>query len=324
MSILLFHLTSSAPALADNVADAKAKFRAGATAYREGRFKDAIDLFLQANKLDPHAELLFNVGQAYERTGDVADALRSYREYLRLAAVVDDRPAVEKLVVGLEQKLRARGVQQVTVLSDPPGARVFLDGAEIGGTPTTFEARPGKHALVLKSPGRPDAARDIDLPEDRAIDVDVKLPPFGAPGASPSTGPSGAPAPSASPSSAFTAGAPSGPAPARGIALVKPWTWGALGAGAVGFGAALGFEAARAAAESAARADPTQVGYRDKYDAMLSHQTASRVLAGVSAAAVLAGGVLLVLDLRAPPAAPATLALGCGPTTCALSAAGRF
>ena len=42
-----------------------------AQAYREARYKDAIDLFLQANRLDPHPELIYNVGQAYEKLGDV-------------------------------------------------------------------------------------------------------------------------------------------------------------------------------------------------------------------------------------------------------------
>lgn len=153
---LLAGLLAASPVLADNGADARLKFKAGAAAFKEGRYKDAIDLFLQANKLDPHPELILNVAQAHEKLGDVPDALRSYRDYLRLSPDADERVAVEKSIVTLQQRLREKGLQQVAVLSDPAGARVFLDGIEIGSTPTAFETMPGKHALILKAPGRPD------------------------------------------------------------------------------------------------------------------------------------------------------------------------
>src|SRR5436190_615806 len=86
---------SSFSASADDVADAQVKFKAGATAYREARYKEAIDLFLAANRLDPHPELIFNVGQAFEKLGDVPNALRSYREYLRKLPDAGDRATVE-------------------------------------------------------------------------------------------------------------------------------------------------------------------------------------------------------------------------------------
>lgn len=336
-TLLLAAILAAAPALADNVSDAQVKFKAGATAYREARYKDAIDLFLQANKLDPHPELVFNVGQAYEKLGDVPSALRAYREYLRLAPTADDRATVEKSIQTLQQRLREKGVQQVSVLSDPGGARVFLDGAEIGSTPTTFETRPGHHVIVLKAPGRPDTTKEVVLPEDRALDVDVTLPPL--------TG--SAPVPTASASASGSAAI--GPvatasatveskAPPAGIAAVQPWTWGAFGVGLIGFGAAVGLEAARAGAESAAKSDPTQIGFKSSYDTMLSNQLAARVMAGVGAAGVLAGGVLLFLDLRAKPEASGKdkgagrvesvslprIGVGCGASGCGLSATGRF
>ena len=46
-----------APATAradDSVARAKERFTRAAQAYREARYTDAIELFLQANQLDPH------------------------------------------------------------------------------------------------------------------------------------------------------------------------------------------------------------------------------------------------------------------------------
>lgn len=319
-TLILAAILCTAPALADNVADAQVKFKAAATAYREARYKDAIDLFLQANKLDPHPELVFNVGQAYEKLGDVPSALREYREYLRLAPNADDRATVEKSIQTLQQRLREKGIQQVTVLSDPAGARVFLDGAEIGSTPTTFETRPGHHMIVLKSPGRPDTTKDVLLPEDRALDVDITLPPVA--GLAP-TAPSAAPSSSASATAPLPTATVESPPPSPGIAAVKPWTWGAFGVGLIGFGAAVGLEAARASAEAAAKDDPTQIGFKNSYDTMLSNQTAARVMVGVGAAGLVAGGALLFFDLRQKPTSP-KVGVACSTFGCTMSTVGRF
>src|SRR5580693_4387830 len=130
LSVLLPLALAAASASAadpDTELQAKQRFAAGAQAYREARYKDAIDLFLQANKLDAHPELIFNVGQAYEKLADVPDALRCYREYLRLAPAASDRATVEASIRNLEARLRDKGVQQVSVFSSPIGATLVLD-----------------------------------------------------------------------------------------------------------------------------------------------------------------------------------------------------
>ena len=326
-------LTATAPVLADNVSDAQAKFKAGATAYREARYKDAIDLFLQANRLDPHPELVFNVGQAYEKSGDVANGLRAYRDYLRLAPNADDRATVLASIKNLEQRLREKGVQQVSVFSNPSGARVFLDGVETGATPSTFETKPGRHVVVLKASGYPDTSKEFLLADDRSMDIDLTL--SATPAASATTtavGPT-ASATTTAPVPTITATPPKPDAP-TGIAAVRPWTWAAFGVGVLGFGTAVGLEAARAGSESAAAAEPTQVGFKEKYDAMVSNQTGARIMAGIGAVGLAAGAVLLVVDLRSKSAPPSpsskaavsipVLGLGCGPAACGLFAAGRL
>src|SRR5262249_30798358 len=51
---------------------AREKYRAGAAAYKAGHYKDAIDLFLDANRLSPSAALSFDVARAYEKLGDAS------------------------------------------------------------------------------------------------------------------------------------------------------------------------------------------------------------------------------------------------------------
>ncbi len=290
---------------------AKQRFAAGAQAYHEARYKDAIDLFLQANGLDPHPDLIYNVGQAYEKLGDVPAALRSYREYLRVKPGAGDRATVEASIKNLEARLRERGVQQVTIFTTPSGAELTLDQKPAGRTPWTGEIAPGRHMAILRASGYPDLAKEFVLVGDRAMDLEVALP-LTASGAA-----------VVLPSPQAPVAPPAAVAPPK--PHVHPWTIAALGAGVVGLGAALGLELARQSAQSSAEGDPTQIGYHSAYSTMTSDQTNARVLAGVGAALVVTGGVLLVVDLRpASSAAPARAGLGCFLGACGAVASGRF
>ena len=81
----------------------------------------------------------------------------------------------------------------------------------------------------------------------------------------------------------------------------------------------------RRSAESDAEDDTTQVGYQDKYDTMQSRQTAARVLGIVGGTFLVAGGVLLVLDLTSSEDSPAkSVSAGCALDGCGVFAKGRF
>jgi hypothetical protein len=229
---------------------------------------------------------LYNAAQAYERLGDVRNALLSYRDYLRQHPADDDRSFVEVRIKNLERRLRDQGVQQMSILSTPPGASVLVDGAVVGTTPWTGEARSGRHAVVLKLDGYGNVERELLL-TDRSVDVDVALTPIGAPttAAAPVLAPL-SPAPRPIQNEAPT-----------GLRAIRPWTWTALGVGVAGLGGSLVFEAMRRSAESDAEGAPTQIAYHDAYQTMTGRQTAARVLLGVGIAGAATGGVLLYFDL---------------------------
>ncbi len=306
----------SAPAHADDAATAKALFHAGADAYAAGKYRDAVDLFRRAYELDPRPELVYNIGQAYERLGDIPKALRSFRDYLRLTPDAKDRPAVEIGVQRLERQLAERGVQQVAIYSRPSTARILLDGKEIGQTPWTGEIPPGRHHVVLKAPRHPDTPRDFLLTGDRAIDIDVALlqPPATESRTATATAPRGAP------------DAAEAPARDREPPRIHPWTWATLGVGTAALVGSLGFELSRRSAESDARDAPDQIAYGRDYDTMKSRQTTSRVLLGVGAVGAAAGGVLLYLDLTRPrrESTAARVGLGCDAALCGVQAHARF
>jgi hypothetical protein len=300
-----------------SVAKAKQRFQLAAQAYREARYKDAIDLFLEANRFDPHPELIYNVGQAYEKLGDVPNALRSYREFLRLSPGASDRATIEASIKNLEARLRERGVQQVSVFSTPAGATLTLDQKVVGQTPWTGEIAPGRHIAIFKATGYPDTAKEFVLTSDRAMDLDVALSTTGAGSGATTLVPK--PADAAPPPPA-----PATPAEEPQKRSVSPWTIAALSVGVASLGGALGAEMARRSAESAAMGDPTQVGYRSALDSMHTRQTAARVLAGAGAAVTVAGGVLLVLDLKPRSSGAAKAGIGCLDGACGAFATGRF
>ncbi len=303
-------------------AEGKLRYERGAAAYLAGRFKDAIDLFLQADALAPSAALSFNIARAYEKIGDDAASLQWYRDFRRrdpgakLGAEVDER------IHGLEAGLAAKGVQQLTVLSRPLGATVIVDDQPVGVTPYTGQLPPGSHRIVLSLRGYADSEHKLELPADRSQELDVPLVPGNKTAAPTPDGTAAGPSPAAA-GPLSTAATPSADAkPPFGI---LPWI--GLGAGAAALGGSLGFELARRSAEKAARNDDIQISYKDELDRAQSRQTTARVLAVVGGALAVTGGTLLVIQLSARHAssdASARLGMACLPGSCNAAVQGQF
>ena len=167
------------PDLGEPEAVAKARaqllFEKGVTAYREGRFYDAVDIFLETNRLYPDPKLSYNVGKSFEGMGNQPGALRYYREYLRRLPDAPDAREVEGHVHQLEQGLSQKGLQQLTVLSSPDGALIKLDGQAVGVTPWTGESFAGKHRYVLEAAGYQRSEGVIELDPHHARDFTFEL-----------------------------------------------------------------------------------------------------------------------------------------------------
>jgi tetratricopeptide (TPR) repeat protein len=311
--------SSSGSVAAKPLERARVRYREGVEAYKEGRYRDAIDLFLEADQLAPSAALSFNIGAAYEKLGEAAAALRWYRDYLRRAPDTADRAQVEALVSGFEHTLQSNGVQQMTISSTPDGAELMVDGQSVGVTPYTLEVPPGSHVLSLKLAGHAPASRTVDLPADHAIDVAVEL-------ATEENQESKGDAQPAPPIPAAAASTPAKPheAASNDGKLLTTLGWVGVAAGGAALGGALVFELLRQSAESDATSDHTQVGYAEKLDTMYGRQTAARVMLGVGAGLAAGGGVLLWLGRSRGPATQTAISVTCGPGACGSSLHGRF
>jgi tetratricopeptide (TPR) repeat protein len=309
--------SSPASAAAKPLERARVRYREGVDAYKEGRFRDAIDLFLEADQLAPSAALSFNIGAAYEKLDEPAAALRWYRDYLRRAPDASDRAHVDTLVSGFEHTLQSSGVQQMTVTSTPEGAELVVDGQSVGVTPFTLELAPGSHVLSLKLAGRAPASRTVELPADHAMDVAMEL------GAEEIHEKDETPPARPVRDAAVPATTPHDARSDDGKLLTTAG-WVGIAAGGAALGGALVFELLRQSAESDAKSDHTQVGYADKLDTMYGRQTAARVMLGVGAGLAATGGVLLWLGRNHGTTPRTAIGVKCGPGGCGSTVSGRF
>ncbi len=65
----------------------------------------------------------------------------------------------------------------ITVSSDPPGAEIYVDGKFVGQTPSTIELPAGSHHVEVKSRGRQEWARDLDVLKDSQLTLHPVLEP---------------------------------------------------------------------------------------------------------------------------------------------------
>ncbi|MEO8180015.1 MAG: PEGA domain-containing protein [Deltaproteobacteria bacterium] len=308
---------------------AAARYQRGVQAFEEGRWREAVELFKQADELAPSALLSLNIAKVYERMHDNRSALAWYRDYLRRSPAGSDQELVKKRVTELEGVLRNQGVQQLSVLSTPPGATVLLDESSRGVTPWTGELAPGPHRLQLTLRGYADAEQAFELPAARALDLTLSL----VPSASSVQASAAATAPGlASPNGAVSSAGPNdrsdteaaslpidavnGSGMQQPAAVPRWWTWGLFGGSAallLGSGAV---ELSRRGLQDEAHGTQVQIDYKHDYDGVQSRRDAARVLLGLGAALGIAGGVSLYFDLRHADAAAGGLAMACEPGAC--------
>ncbi|MCC6525329.1 MAG: PEGA domain-containing protein [Polyangiaceae bacterium] len=292
---------------------ARRKYADGEKAFDQKRYRDAVELFLDADRIIADPAFAFNLSETYHALNDSPRALRWAREYLKRAPDAPDRADMEARVATEEQALKKQGVQQITITSSPPGAVIAVDGRGRGPSPWTGELSPGTHILDMKLQGYRDVRRPFDLGADHAMDLAVPLESLVA-----EPVPTVAPVP-----------VPVVPVPAPAVEPVErppllPIGIATFGAGAASLVAALGLEIARARAEQDARDATIQLDALSAADSMDSFQLGARVALGLGVGLCAVGGTLVAVDLATAPeggadegdSSPVTGWLGCGPAGC--------
>ena len=63
------------------------------------------------------------------------------------------------------------GYGLLTITSDPDAAEIFVDGKFHGNAPATLKLPAGSHSILLRSPGRPDYTRTLELPKSSKLNL---------------------------------------------------------------------------------------------------------------------------------------------------------
>lgn len=287
---------------------ARTRFDDGLSAYQQGQYRAAIEHFKEADRLAPSARLSFNIALVYERMNDAPNALAAYRDYLRRAPDTDNAAETSLRIAELELELQRTGVQQLTVLTHPPGATVRIDDVSRGVTPWTGELPPGSHRLELQASGYSDSTQVFELPSRHAVDIRFELVPMRAAPVE------RAPLPSLNVSTADPA--ESGP---------RWWTWAAFGgSAALLLGAGVIELSRRDLEEDLKRPERDQFETADTYATMNSRRVLARVVLGMGVVVGAAGGLSLYWDLNQPTRSSPSLAVACDRDECRALARGHW
>jgi len=120
LALVVWLLAPVALAQGGDAGDARERFLRGQTAYQEGKYDLAIEEWNAAYALDPRSRILFNLSQAYERAGKLADAVATLEQFLER---IDEGDPVRETAIArlstMRERLRRTGLR---IVDAPSGA----------------------------------------------------------------------------------------------------------------------------------------------------------------------------------------------------------
>ena len=145
-------LLAAATALASDVADeAEFHFRRGLAYQRRGQIEEALEEFYASNRLVPNRNVQMNIASGLGRLGLSDEAFRAYSELANQALTAEEKTDVERALAYLRPKLAL-----VRVESKPPGATIYVERRDLGAlgtTPKLLALEPGRRKILLDLEG---------------------------------------------------------------------------------------------------------------------------------------------------------------------------
>lgn len=239
--VALAQTAPAAPAPAQNAqasAGAREAFRRGEAAYSAGNYETAVREWTNAYAVDPRPRIQFNLSQAYERMGQLENAIGALKRFLESGDPEDPTYSdANARLVALQQRLASTGVM---VQGGQEGGSILVDGQDWGRTPRPdkITVAPGNHVIVVRWPSGREFRTNVYVSPGQVVDIQV------ADEGGTASGPSAAPA------TGSVAGGVSTQAPPP-AGSNKKILWYSLGGGvaAVGLGLTV-YGATRIAAQS--------------------------------------------------------------------------
>jgi outer membrane receptor protein involved in Fe transport len=160
LRVLVATLFAAVARADDLAAEADLHFQIGAERYQSGDYRGALEHFLASNRLVPNRNVAFNIGRTYERLGQFPDAYRTYAQALDAEPDPGARARIEAALSNIAPR-----VAVLRIVSEPPGATVYVDRKDLGAhgsTPRALAFAPGRYRIVVERPGFEAAEREVE------------------------------------------------------------------------------------------------------------------------------------------------------------------
>ncbi len=134
----------------DTRAEARAHFSRGIELYDEGHLQQAVAEFREAYRLAPSAAVLFNVAQVEAELGHAVEAVDAYERIMTDPAVTAEMRADSEQALSVQR----RRIATLRVVVSVPGARIAIDGVEVGTAPLgELRVSEGEHVVTARADG---------------------------------------------------------------------------------------------------------------------------------------------------------------------------
>jgi tetratricopeptide (TPR) repeat protein len=127
-------------------------FFRGRDLYAQAKYDEALEAFLEADRLHPAPDLQYNIGLCHTRLANWEEAISSFEIYLRTKEDAPDRADVEARIAEARQNIEARRPDPGVGPMGPDGSSTGDSSGELGGPPVDqgpAEAGNSHRALII-------------------------------------------------------------------------------------------------------------------------------------------------------------------------------
>jgi hypothetical protein len=164
------------PEPTDKQKEADRHFKSGVALYKEAKYAEALAEFERAYEIEPHPLVLYNIATCHRELSHYGEAVKYYQRFLSEGKGKVPPGRLKEAQSELDGVL-ARIARVTITIKGGEGAKVLLDGAEIGTMPIDgpLIVPPGEHKFTVRAEGKQDAERSIRVASGDEVEVTLQL-----------------------------------------------------------------------------------------------------------------------------------------------------
>ncbi len=177
MTVALFVSVWSYPSLVIAEQEVQRVFREGVEQFAQGRYQQALSLFVDAYETEPVARILYNIAMCHRALDQTPESVNAFRAYLRREDPARMNPEVRAEVESLLEELES-GIGDLIVRLSPEDATFLFDGREAPAMwreADSVAVAPGEHQLEARLEGYVEARRGVSIVAGESVTVTIEL-----------------------------------------------------------------------------------------------------------------------------------------------------